>query len=172
MRTITLKEAEVYYGAGGALANKLKTAAMKGVYSAALKATQDIVAVEIPAAYPKPVDRGIYAAGWKAEKLPNVGAMFYNSVPYAKFIEWGVPPTNVLSSLKAIQNIAEWARRKFGGIDEKQALGLAHAIMTNMQKHGIFKQGKGLRIMTNYVDKKLPGVLKREVEAEIDKALL
>jgi hypothetical protein len=145
---------------------------MKGVYSAALKAKQDIVATEIPAVDPSPVNKGVYKAGWQVEKLQNEGAAFYNSVPYAKYIEWGVPPMNVATSLKAIQAIAEWARNKLGGLDEKQALNVAHAIMTNMKKNGIFKQGKGLLIMTNYVNKKLPGVLKREVEAEIDKALL
>jgi len=169
MPTITFKDATLYFAPNGILPQKLRTAALKGLYSTALKAKQDIVAVEIPAVDPSPVNKGVYKAGWQVEKLPNEGAAFYNSVPYAKYIEWGVQPMNVVTSLKAIQAIAEWARKKLGGLDEKQALSVAHAIMTNMKKHGIFKQGKGLLIMTSYVDNKLSGVILREVEAEMKK---
>lgn len=164
---LTLEQAANHFSVKGAFSVKLRAAAMKGLYSAALFSKKEIVTVQIPDADPPPVNKGIYRAGWQVEKLPN-GAAFYNSVPYARYIEWGVPAMNVVSSQKAIEALAEWARKKFGGLDEKQALRVAHAIMTNMRKHGIFGRGKGLLIMTKYVERMLPIVLKTELTREIN----
>lgn len=162
------KQAIEYYRAGGTLGTKLITAVKKGVYSAALFSVQKMQTSEINAADPPPVNKGVYRAGWRAQKLPN-GAAYYNSVPYARYIEWGVPQENVVSSLKAIKAIAEWARVKFGGLEEKQALNVAYAIMASLKKKGIFKRGEGLKIMTKYNQTKLNAVIRREVTAEIDK---
>jgi hypothetical protein len=166
--TIDIKDAVVYFSPTGPMSVKLRTAALKGIYSAALRSKQMLQTTEIQDADPPPVNKGIYRAGWQVEKLPN-GAAYYNSVPYARFIEHGVPAMNVVASQKAIQAIAEWARKKLGGLDEKQALNVAYAIMQNLKKRGIFKRGEGLKIMTKYNEKKLPDVLRREITAEIDK---
>lgn len=164
---LTLHQAANHFAVKGPLSEKMRIAAMKGLYSAALFSKKEIVSVDIPHADPSPVNKGVYRAGWQVEKLPN-GAAFYNSVPYARYIEWGVPAMNVVASMKAIEALAEWARKKFGGLDEKQALRVAYAIMTNMKKHGIFGRGKGLLIMTKYVERKLPDVIRQELTREIN----
>jgi hypothetical protein len=165
---IKLSDAAVYFGTSGPVAVKLKTAALKGIYSAALRSKQILQTTEIQDADPPPVNKGVYRAGWQVEKLKN-GAAYYNSVPYARYIEDGVPAMNVVMSQKAIMAIAEWARRKLGGLDEKQALNVAYAIMQNLKKRGIFKHGAGLKIMKKYNDRKLNEVIRREIDAEIDK---
>lgn len=112
---ISLKDAGAYFDSRGPLATKLKAAASKGLLSAALRAKRDIVARVIPAlGGRKPVDRGIYRAGWQVEKLPD-GAAIYNPVPTAAMIEDGVPAGNVVASTKAHIALAEWVQRKLGG---------------------------------------------------------
>jgi len=116
MPSITLKDAGIYFSRTGPLATALRAAATKGLFSAALRAKRDIVAREINkgAQGRRPVDRGVYRAGWQVERLPT-GAAIYNSVPHASFIEYGVPAANVVPSRKAVLAIAEWAQRKLGG---------------------------------------------------------
>lgn len=164
---LTLEQAAGHFAIRGQFADKMRIAVLKGLYSSALFSKNYIVSKEIPNADPPPVNKGVYRAGWQVQKLPN-GAAFYNSVPYARYIEWGVPAMNVVTSAKAIEALAEWARKKFGGLEEKQALRVAHAIMTNMRKHGIFGRGKGLQIMTKYAIEVLPGVIEEELTREIN----
>jgi hypothetical protein len=115
IKTISLKEAQVYFDKNGPLAAELRKAALKGLMSAALRAKRDIVAKVIPAlGGQKPVDRGIYRAGWQVERLPE-GATVYNTVPTAAFVEYGVPAGNVVISNKAQIALAEWVQRKLGG---------------------------------------------------------
>lgn len=111
---INLRDAAGYYDPKGPLAAQLRAAALKGLYAAALRAKRDIVSKVIPDKMPKPVDRGIYRAGWQVEKLRN-GAAIYNPVPHAAMIEFGVPAANVVISNKAQMALAEWVQRKLGG---------------------------------------------------------
>ena len=164
---LTLEQAADHFAIKGQFADNLRVAVLKGLYSTALRAKNEIVTKEIPKVDPPPVNKGVYRAGWQVQKIPN-GAVFYNSVPYARYIEWGVSALDVVASTKAIEALAEWARKKFGGLDEKQALRVAYAIMTNMKKHGIFGRGKGLQIMTTYVEERLFYVLKEELTREIN----
>jgi hypothetical protein len=167
-QVMSLREAGVYFAPMGPFAKEMRKAAAKGLFSAALRAKQDIVARVIPNQPRVPVDRGIYKAGWQVEKLPD-GAAIYNAVPYAIIIENGVPPGNVKAGGRARLNIAEWARRKFGGLDANAAWEVAGRIITAMRKRGIFQGGKGLRILEKYSRDTLPNIIKREVEAELNK---
>lgn len=115
MPTMTLKQAVNYFGRSDPLAAKMRAGAQKGLFSAALRAKRDIVARVIPSlAGNKPVDRGIYRAGWQVQKMP-AGAAIYNAAPTASLIEDGVPAGNVVASNKAHAALAEWVQRKLGG---------------------------------------------------------
>lgn len=166
---ISLKDAGVYFDPRGPLAQELKAAATKGLFSAALRAKRDIVARVIPnLPGSKPIDKGIYRAGWQAERIPG-GAVLYNPVPHASMIEYGVPAGNVVASTKAQQALADWARRKLGGLTAAQAWTVAGGILAAMKKRGIFARGRGLRVLETYVRASLPVVLKEEVERELAK---
>lgn len=124
---ISLKDAGDYFASRGPLATQLKAAATKGLLSAALRAKRDIVARVIPAlGGQKPVDRGIYRAGWQVERMPD-GAAIYNPVPTASFIEYGVPAGNVVASTKAHVALAEWVQRKLGGRGKAVSVGAMRA---------------------------------------------
>jgi len=233
MPVLSLKDAGAYFDRKGPFAEKMKVAAAKGLLSAALQAKRDIVARVIPAlGGQKPVDRGIYRAGWQVQRLPT-GAAIYNAVPTASLVEYGVPANNVVASTKAHVALAEWVQRKLGGrrgrvtVDAQRgsaqsvnkakekfdkakatwtarskaaiargapappqptrpaalsgkarmkhdygfAWEIAGAILGAMRKRGIFNRGSGLRVLENYTRSTLPGVVKREVEREIAKAL-
>lgn len=115
MPTMTIREAANYFGKDGPLVAKMKKGAARGLLSAALRAKRDIVARVIPQlSGNKPIDRGIYRAGWQVQKLPN-GAAIYNAVPTAAAVEDGVPAGNVVASTKAHVALAEWVQRKLGG---------------------------------------------------------
>jgi hypothetical protein len=115
MPVVSLKDAGAYFSPTGPLAQQMKQAAIKGLFSAALRAKRDIVSRVIPQlGGNKPIDRGIYRAGWQVQKLPT-GAALYNPVPTAGMIEYGVPANNVVASNKAHLALAEWVQRKLGG---------------------------------------------------------
>jgi hypothetical protein len=165
MYEISVSQAVKFYGQ---LGENLRKAALKGVFSAALRAKRDVVSKEIAKYGPnKPVDRGIYRAGWQVERLPN-GAAIYNSVPHAMFIEYGVPASRVVISNKAIGNMTEWVRRKLGGPDNARSI--AVAILHSLKKRGIFNNGTGLRIFEAYCLNMLPIILNQEISREISKA--
>jgi hypothetical protein len=164
---ITLKEAISEFSGQGPLAAKLRKAATNGLFSAALRAKSDIVTREITKlGAQRPIDRGIYRAGWQVARLPN-GAAIYNSVPHASFIEYGVPAANVVISNRAIAAVSEWVKRKLGGTTNERQI--AHAILRSMKKRGIFNRGRGLRILETYSRTILPKVVLQEVEREIAK---
>lgn len=131
MPFLNIKDAGSYFAPSGPLMAKMKAAAVKGLFSAALRAKRDIVARVIPSlGSHKPIDRGIYRAGWQVQKLPT-GAAIYNAVPTAAMIEYGVPAGNVVASTKAHIALAEWVQRKLGGkrgrvtVDKARASGNA-----------------------------------------------
>ena len=79
----------------GRLALSMRSAAERGIYSAALRTQQRIVTELIPKEPARgnnpgpPVDTGAYRAGWHVDRIEG-GAYLYNSAPHAGFIEWGV----------------------------------------------------------------------------------
>lgn len=145
----------------------VKVAAMRGLYSAAIRTVQHIQTSVIPAEPRVPVDRGIYRAGWRAEHIPE-GALVVNRVPHAIFIEYGVRAANVKPGRAMIDALAEWVRRK--GI-EKSGTGarqVAFAIAMSMKKKGIFNGGNGLRILEKAA-RRIPRFISEEIGREIEK---
>lgn len=168
INTLTTKQAVDWFSPAG-MGEKMKAAALRGLYSAALRAKRDLqTRAMTDLGKEAPIDRRIYVAGWQTEKMPD-GAVIYNAVPHAVFIEYGVPAANVVASFKGQQAIAEWARRKLGGISEKKAWQVAGAILASMRMKGIFKRGQGLRVLERYVKASLPVVVNEEIAREIKK---
>ena len=167
---ISLTDAISYFDKNGPLALEMRAAAIKGIFSAALRAKRDIVTKVIPEKDPKPVDRGIYRAGWQVEKLKD-GAAIYNATLYAAAIEYGVSAGNVVFSNKFQKALAEWVQRKLGASGPKEAWRVAGAILHALKTRGIFRRGAGLRVLEGYSKNTLPAVLREEVTREIEKAL-
>ena len=160
----------------------MREAALKGLYSAALRTQAHIVNDIIPATIPEPVARGAYRAAWQTARFPN-GAMVFNTIPYASCIEYGVRAENVKIGRKLIDALVEWIHMK--GIGAKTATGkngiqriqkpsdmekrsIAWAIAKSLQKKGIFNGGKGLKILQR-AEASIPKFIKEEVNREIRK---
>lgn len=169
MPTIDLYRAASYFGVHGTMHQKLRKAMEKGLYSAALRAVQEIQTKGIPDAKPTPIDKGIYKAGWKVKKIPE-GAIVYNAVPYAAAIEYGVSSANVHVSKKFAAVLTEWVQRKLGGASAAKAKQMAWAIMYSLKRKGIFNNGNGFRILEKYNNTRADIVIREECEKEIKKA--
>lgn len=150
------------------VARNLRGAAERGLYSAAVRSVALLQTQEIQAASPRPVDRGIYRAGWRAQKLKG-GAAFFNAVPWAVYIERGVPGANVVISRAAVKAVSEWAQRKLG-LDAAASVDAAWGILKAAKRRGLFARGEGLRVMEKYVRERLPRVMAEEVAREIARA--
>lgn len=145
----------------------MRKAASKGLYSAAVRSVQLIQTEAIARATPSPVDKGIYRAGWRAEK-DGEGAIIFNSVPWAGLIERGVPAANVVVSRRAVEAIGEWAVRKLG-VPRERASSVAFGILRSLQRRGIFRRGEGLRILETFTRDRLPNIVADEVRRELAK---
>lgn len=168
VKTLTIKQAVEWFSPAG-MGAAMSKAALKGLYSAALRAKKELATKAMTELGTEvPVDRRVYAAGWMAERMPD-GAVIYNSVPHAVFIEYGVPGANVVASKKAQLAIAEWAKRKLGGIDDKKAWQVAGGILASMRSKGIFRRGQGLRVLERYLASSMPAVMRDEIEREVKK---
>lgn len=167
MTVLSLKQVGVFFAPGGEFHQELREAALDGILSAALRSVQIITTQEVQKASPVPIDRGVYRAGWRAEKITN-GAAILNTVPWAVFIEFGVKGSSVKIGRRAIQQVSEWAHRRLG-LSDAEAKHAAFAILNAAKKRGIFRNGSGLRILETYTKQRLPAILKAEVERQIAK---
>ncbi len=149
------------------MGKQVRVAAMRGLYSAAVRAVAHIQTVVIPSEPRVPVDRGLYRAGWRAVRIPG-GAMVTNTVPHAVIIEYGVKAANVRAGRKMLDALTDWVRRKGLEKSETGARRVAYAIAMSMKRKGIFNGGKGLRILENAV-KRIPQFIGEEVAREIRK---
>lgn len=155
------------------LGEKRRKAAMKGLLSAAHRLVG--VINEIIEAEPrKPVDRGIYKAGWRVRKETD-GVLVFNATPHASFIEDGVRGDHVRVGRAMVDAIAAWVQRKgLTGSAKKEeapmeARRIAWAIVQSMKKKGIFGDGKGLKILAR-ARKRIPELIDEEVKAELERA--
>lgn len=163
---------------GRALGIDLTEIANRAILAAAQKVVQRATTVVIPAEPRPPVDRRIYAAGFKAKPLKD-GALVQNTAPHASIVEYGARAENIKIGRKMIDALAAWIIRK--GIvqkgrgakgkeeAEKKARQIAWAIALNMKAKGIFNEGKGLRILEKAlkgVDEDFSQELKREIGRE------
>lgn len=169
MPVLTLKEAGLHFAPGGPLQMQLRAAASKGLLSAALRSVQLIQTQEITKASPSPVDRGVYRAGWRAERLGTMDAVIYNAVKWASYIEDGVPARAVVAGRIMHENIAAWAQRRLG-FSRQEAWDIAGAIIWKLKRRGIFNRGAGLKILETYTRDRLPAVVREEVERAIERA--
>lgn len=166
---IDLKDAAAFFG--NEWPKKFRTAALRGLLSAAMRGVQVIQTTIIPSRNPSPVDRGAYRAGWRFGPLDN-GAELWDDNPAAPFIEDGVRASNVKPGRAMLTALAEWALRKGLASDPKEAKSIAFAISRNMMKRGIFNRGgAGLGILREFVEKYAQSYAKEEVEREIRREL-
>lgn len=160
------------------LEGRTREAALRGLFSAAVRLQGHVVNVVIPAEKRVPVDRGVYRAGWRTRKITN-GALLYNAVPYASIVEHGARASNVKVGRKMIDALTEWVRRKgIGGGTTKSgrprklslddARPIAWAIAMSMKKKGIFDEGKGLGILAK-ANRMVAKFVNEEVEHELRK---
>lgn len=157
----------------------LEAAAMKGakrgLRSAALRMVGVIVNDVIPSEPRPPVDRRIYAAGFRVE--PSADDMLQydvvNTVPYAGLIEKGVSPNNVKIGRAMLAALASWAERKGLASNGVEAQRMAWAIAKSMQKKGIFGQGGfGLHIVQKALLKMIDNkYIQEEVVREVQRAV-
>ena len=159
MAKITLKDAGMEFGRR--MPNRIKAAALRGLLSAAHRGVAIVVAELIPAAVPQPVDRGVYKVGWHAFPMPD-GAVIQNLEPHAGMIEEGVRAANVKIGRAMIAALAEWARRH--GFEKPERA--AWAIAIEMKERGIF--GGGLHILAQLEDRLRGGVVREEIEREMN----
>ena len=153
------------------MGKEVREAAKKGLLSAAIRTVSHIQNEIIPKEPRVPVDRGIYRAGWRAQKIPE-GALVVNTVPHALFIEHRMKAGNVRAGQAMLAALTEWVRRKGlagkGSLAGAEARRIAWAIAMSMKRKGIFDGGKGLHILEK-ATKQIPRFIDEEVKREISK---
>lgn len=158
--SLTPKEAAAFFRKAA-----VRQAAIKGLRSAALRGVQDIVTRIIPSRSPRPVDRGLFAAGFKPVDLPT-GAAIENREPHAPYVEYGVMGDRVRPGRAMIDALVGWVERH-GLATGDDARSAAFAIARSLQAKGIFRQGKGMRILEEWVTEKAKQTAKTEVAREL-----
>lgn len=162
------------------LEREIGRALKRAALATALRIVQKVTVEIIPAEPRPPVDRRIYAAGFRAKSSPE-GAVITNSAPYADIIEYGARGANVKIGRQMIDALTEWILRKqiLGGrgktaaavADQRKAAAhMAWAVALTLKKKGIFNGGKGLGILQKAlrgIDKLFAAELKREIEREL-----
>lgn len=164
---LDLSEAPAWFAALGH--EKLKPAALLGLYSAALRSVQTIQTLIVPSLVPQPVDRGLFRAGWHAFKTFD-GAVIENVEPHAPFIEFGVRASSVKIGRAMIVALTEWVERKRLA-SGKDAIDAAWAIAKAMARRGIFDGGRGFRILEKLRDGYLTRFVEEEIAHEIERIL-
>jgi hypothetical protein len=167
----------------GTLSDDMIEAGRIGMLKAAERGVQTIVCQLIPSRSPQPVDRAIFKAGWKTERIDDNTVAIFNPEPHAPNIEFGVRAENIKVGRAMLKALTEWALRKgiVGNKDVvKNAKGgvagtppVVWAIVNAMKKRGIFnRNGKqGLRIMDELVEKHINLYLREAIALEIKRAV-
>lgn len=167
---------------GDWLKKGLAKGARRGLLSAAERMVSIIQTEVIPGESPPPIDRRVYAAGWRAEPTEK-GADVVNTVPYASIIEKGARAENIKIGRAMIDALTSWILRK--GLAGKparsqsaktqqavDARNIAWAIAISMKRKGIFnRDGQGLRISEKaraLAVKFIPEEVAREIKRELD----
>lgn len=154
--------------------DSLKQAARRAILGACLRVVQKISTEVIPAEPKPPIDRRVYAAGWRAKAIPN-GALIQNTVPYSSVIERGAKAENIKVGKKMIDALTEWVMRKglvgagkgaAANDARAEARKIAWAIAMSMKKRGIFDGGEGLHILAKAL-KGFQEIFRKELGVEI-----
>lgn len=165
-RVIKLKDAAQHFKLQG---EQMVKAAQRGLLKAGERGVQKIVVEIIPSRSPQPVDRGVYKAGWKTERIDANTVAIFNPESHAVFIEFGVRAENVKIGMALIRSLSEWVLRKGMAEDDKKAASIAWAIAMKMQRVGIFnkRQGGGLRVLEELNNEHIDAICKEEIEHEL-----
>ena len=154
---------------GAFVGKALEKVAARAIYAASLHVVQQITTTIIPGEPRSPIDRRVFAAGWRATPT-KVGAIIENTVPYSDIIENGARAENIKIGRAMIDALAAWVQRKGlhlrgdGGKDDPRAI--AWAVAQGMKKRGIFNGGKGLKILQKGLEH-LEEFLAEEVRREL-----
>lgn len=163
MARFTLRQAPAFLRA---VEGDAREAALRGLYSAALRLKQHVLGV-IAAEDRPPVDEGNYRASWAVRRTPT-GAILFNTAPQAPLIEEGVRASAVKVGRKMIDALTAWVLRKRLESDSGKARQRAWAIARAMEKRGIFDGGRGLRILEK-ASRMIPEFMNEEVGRELAK---
>lgn len=168
-RVLDVGDAAVYFDR---LSAAMLQAARNGLVEAAHRGHQVLVSQIIPSRTPKPVDRGVYRAGWKVEIVTPDRVAILNPEPHAVFIEFGVRAQNVKIGAAMIRALTEWVQRKGLARDAATAGGIAWAIARAMQRRGVFnaQPGGGMRILEELRRSHLPQLVRETVAREMQRA--
>jgi hypothetical protein len=162
--SIDLKDAAAWVDE---LGEEVERAALRGLYSAALRGVTTIQTLIVPSRTPQPVDRGLFRAGWRAYfDVAGRAVTIENNEPHAVFVEEGVRAGRVRIGRLMLDALASWIVRK-GIASQAEAASVAWAIAKRMQRRGIFRGGTGFKILDELVDKYLPRFIEEEVQREI-----
>lgn len=145
----------------GRLFKSYREAQKRGLVNAAMKGHSWIITKLIPSIEPKPFDTGAFRAGWNF-KVIDTGAIIYNPVPHAPFINFGVPKPRV-----SAKHLVEWVVRKRIA-DAKDAPRVAWLIAKSINKRGLFMSPQ-FRITQRAVDEFLVQEVATQVAAELAK---
>ena len=172
MPNISLEDAAGWFGD---LPSRIAHAAQEGLVQAGLRGVQIIVTRIIPSRSPKPMDRGVYRAGWRIDRRgfgDSARVFIENLEPHAAFIEFGVRPGNVKIGAAMIRALTEWCLRKGIANSEAEATGIAWAIARSMQKRGIFKgTSGGLGVLKEFMKDYANTVIAEEVSRAVNREL-
>ena len=164
MASIDLKDAA---GMVDELGREVERAALRGLYSAALRGVATIQTLIVPSRTPQPVDRGLFRAGWRAYfDVARKAVTIENNEPHAVLIEEGVRGARVRVGRQMVDALAAWVARK-GLASPAESVSVAWAIARSMQRRGIFRGGQGFKILDELVAKYLPRFIDEEVRREI-----
>jgi hypothetical protein len=122
---------------------KVRTAAIKGLQSAAVEMHRDIVSSYIPASGLQRF-RGIYAGSWKTKMLPD-GAIVFSTAPHAPIIEYGRRAGAPIGR-KMIDELAHWVKVHGLAQTATEVRQIAFAIALSIQRRGMWMPN-GLRIL-------------------------
>lgn len=161
MTTITIDKLG---GAFGKMFKSFGVAQRKGLISAAMAGHSWIVSKLIPTLEPPPFDTGLFKAGWNI-KPTDTGAIIFNPVPHAVFINFGVPAERVRVTGPML---VEWVQRK-GFVDaDEDPLQVAWRIAKALRKKGLFMDPQ-YRITERTVNEFLIQEVPKHIVAELQK---
>jgi hypothetical protein len=146
----------------GRMFESYRAAQKRGLLNAAIKGQSWIVTKILPSIEPyPPFDMGAFRAGWNF-KATEDGAIIFNPVPHAPFINFGVPKPRVSG-----RHLVEWVIRK-NIADSKNAPRVAWLIARKINARGLFTDPQ-FRITQRVVDEFLVKEVAAQIVAELQK---
>lgn len=159
MTTIKLDRLSAAFGR---MFKSYRAAQKRGLLNAAMRGQSWIVTRILPSISPyPPFDTGAFRAGWNFMSTDS-GAIIYNPVPHAVFIDQGVRNPRVSAS-----HLIEWVTRK-GIASDAEAPRVAWLIARKINSRGLFLDPQ-FRITKRVVDEFLVSEVAKQVADELRK---